>query len=173
MVEAIFEDMSLQEEQEQFIKTLRLHDGVVYKICMMFTDRQPDNVRDLYQDIVCNLWENRGKFRGECSEATWYYRVGLSVAVTQVRKRRRRPLAIELTREMEETLAEESCNGQINELYRLIDRLNKSDKALILLYIDKLSLKDIASIMGRTEAAVGKRIQRIKEKLQTLNQEEQ
>lgn len=161
--------MDLQDEQEQFIKTLRQHDGVVYKICMMFTDRQPDNVRDLYQDIVCNLWENRGKFRGECSEATWFYRVGLSVAVTQVRKRRRRPLTIELTCEMEETIAEESSNGQINEL----DRLNKSDKALILLYVDKLSLSDIAGIMGLTVAAVGKRIQRIKEKLQTFKQEQQ
>lgn len=164
--------MNLQEEQEQFIKTLRQHEGVVYKICMLFTDRQPDNVRDLYQDIVCTLWENRSRFRGECSEATWFYRVGLSVAVTQVRKRRRKPLIIELTREMEEIFAEESSNGQINELYRLIDMLNKSDKSLILLYIDKLSLKDIASIMGLTEAAVGKRIQRIKEKLQTLNKEE-
>lgn len=163
--------MNLQEEQEQFISALRQHDGVVYKICMMFTDRQPDNVRDLYQDIVCNLWENRRRFRRECSEATWFYRVGLSVAVTQVRKRRRKPLTVELTREMEESLAEESNNRHTNELYHLIDMLNKSDKSLILLYIDKLSLKDMASIMGLTEAAVGKRIQRIKEKLQTLNKE--
>lgn len=163
----IFEGMKSKEEQENFISTLRQNDGVIFKICMMFTDRQPDNIRDLYQDIVCNLWESREKYREECSIRTWFYRIGLSTAVSQLRKRRHTPLIIELTKEMEESIKEEKQDERIEELYNMINQLNKADKALILLYIDKVPLAEIASIMGITYMAVGKRISRIKEKLQT------
>jgi hypothetical protein len=31
----------------------------LFKVCLFYTDRQPDNVRDMYQDIVCNLCESK------------------------------------------------------------------------------------------------------------------
>lgn len=112
---------------------------MIYKVCMTFTDRQPDNVRDLYQDIVCNLWEGRHKWRGRCSGSTWHYRVALNTAISQWRRRRRRPTIVELTPEMAETMAEEQHDSMVNELYRRIDRLGNVDKAVTLLYLDGLS----------------------------------
>lgn len=164
----IFEGMKSKEEQEKFINTLRQNDGVIFKICMMFTDRQPDNIRDLYQDIVCNLWENHEKFREECSTRTWFYRIGLSTAVSQLRKRRHTPLIIELTKEMEESIKEEKQDERIEELYNMINQLNKADKSLILLYVDDIPLNEIAGIMGISYMAAAKRLSRIKDKLQTL-----
>lgn len=164
----IIECMKLKEEQEKFINSLRQNDGVIYKICMMFTDRQPDSVRDLYQDIVCNLWASRAKYREECSTRTWFYRIGLSTAVSRLRKRRHTPLIIELSKEMEESIKEEKQDEWIEELYNLINQLNKADKAIILLYVDNVPLDEIANIMGITYMAVGKRISRIKEKLQII-----
>lgn len=49
---------------------LRRSDSTIFKICLMFTDRDPENVKDMYQDIVCSLWESWPRFRGQCKENT-------------------------------------------------------------------------------------------------------
>ena len=36
---------------------------MLFKVCLFYTDRQPHNVRDMYQDIVCNLWQAWPSFR--------------------------------------------------------------------------------------------------------------
>ena len=56
-------------------------------------------------------------------------------------------------------------------LYRLIDLLGKADKSLILLYLDKIPYDQIAEIVGISEAAARKRVERIKQKLVILNTE--
>ncbi len=68
--------MDLKEEQNKFIDSIRQCDAMIYKICIMFTNRQIDNIKDLYQDIVCNLWNERKNFRNECDYKTWAYRIG-------------------------------------------------------------------------------------------------
>ena len=45
------------KREEQFLEMLARCERTVFKVCLFYTDRQPDNVRDMYQDIVCNLWE--------------------------------------------------------------------------------------------------------------------
>jgi RNA polymerase sigma-70 factor (ECF subfamily) len=50
---------------------LRRSRRILYKVCLAFTDRQPDNVDDLYQEIVCNLWRGWPKFRGESDTSDW------------------------------------------------------------------------------------------------------
>lgn len=164
--------MDHPNEQDEFIRQLQRSNRLIYKVCMLFTDRNPDDVRDLYQDIVCNLWEGRNKWRGTCSESTWHYRVALNTAISQWRRRRQRPRIVELTPELVESLAEERGNSLVCELYRRIDCLGKADKAVALLYLDGLSQAEMATVLGINAAAVGMRIMRIKKKLQTLNTEE-
>jgi RNA polymerase sigma-70 factor (ECF subfamily) len=50
-------------------------------------------------------------------------------------------------------------------LYEYIGRLKDLDKALLLLYLDDKSYKEIAEIMGITEAHVGTKLHRIKKSL--------
>ena len=40
------------------MEMLRRSDSTIFKICLMFTDRDPENVKDMYQDIVCSLRES-------------------------------------------------------------------------------------------------------------------
>ena len=134
----------------------------------MFTDRQPENVRDLYQEIVCNLWRSRKRFKGDCSDMSWFYRVGLNTAVSQFRKRKREPLFVELVPEMEESLKDEARDERIEELYATIDMLNDADKAFIMLYVDEVPYDEIVRITGVSYAAVTKRISRIKERIKDL-----
>ena len=61
---------------------------ILYKICFAFTDRQPDNVNDLYQEIVCNLWRGWRGFRSDSDVTSWVYRVALNTASMEVRKKK-------------------------------------------------------------------------------------
>ena len=65
-----------------FMEMLRRSDSTIFKICLMFTDRDPENVKDMYQDIVCSLWESWPRFRGQCKENTWVYSIAFNTAVS-------------------------------------------------------------------------------------------
>ena len=60
-------DMIDQRESE-FMEMLARCERTLFKVCLFYTDRQPDNVRDMYQDIMCNLWQAWPSFRHESKE---------------------------------------------------------------------------------------------------------
>ena len=60
-------DMRDQRESES-MEMLARCERTLFKVCLFYTDRQPDNVRDMYQDIVCNLWQAWTSFRHESKE---------------------------------------------------------------------------------------------------------
>lgn len=160
-----------EREHNEFKEMLRRCDSTIFRVCLVFTNRNPENVRDMYQDIVCSLWENWPRFRGECKENTWVYRIAFNIAVSQVRRRSISPMFTTLDDETYSNLAEESRNELIERLYELIDRLTDEEKRIVLLYIDRLTAREIGATLGLTEAAVKHRIGRIKDKLITLNKE--
>lgn len=153
------------KREDDFMAMLARCERTVFKVCLFYTDRQPDNVRDMYQDIVCNLWQAWPRFRGESSENTWVYRIAINTAATQLRRRNRTLGIVRLTDEMVATLADCQQENLAESLYRLIDLLGKTDKSLILLYLDKIPYDQIAEIVGITETAARKRVERIKQKL--------
>lgn len=155
----------------EFEQMLRRSRSILYRICLAFTDRQPCNIDDLYQEIVCNLWRGWPQFRNDCDPSTWVYRVALNTAGMELRRQKRadRPDIIPIDDRLRDSLAGEAADPLIEELYRLIDQLPDDEKKLIFLYIDHLSHAQIAAIAGTSEDAVKHRIHRIKKKLITLH----
>ena len=127
------------------------------------------DLRDLYQEMVCNLWSNRRQYQGDCSPKNWMYRVALNTAISLWRKETKKPQTIPLPEEMEQQLRNEPDNPLIDELYQLIEQLPKADQALIYLYIDGNSEAEISEILGISTSAVGVRIHRIKQKLKEMH----
>ena len=152
---------------------LRRSRRIIYGICLAFTDRQPDNVDDLYQEIVCNLWRGWPKFRGESNPTSWVYRIALNTAGMELRKRKRRERYefIPIDESLLDLLSEE-IDPRREELYELIDQLPDDEKKLLFLYLDHLSHAQIAEITGTTEDAVKQHIYRVKQKLVRLHQNE-
>jgi RNA polymerase sigma-70 factor (ECF subfamily) len=126
----------------------------------------------MFQEISLNLWKSYPKFvkRPDCQLSTWVYRVALNVCISQVRKKDyllHKPINEEVIRITEITTEQE----QIQQLYQLIHKLNREDQALIYLYLDDKSHKEIADIMGLSISNVGTKIQRIKQKLKQMSNE--
>lgn len=162
----------IERDIEDFLKMLHQCEGILYKICLMFTDRRPESVNDLYQEIAYNLWRSYRGFRRESAESTWVYGVALNVARHKRRIARHRPQLVRLDPALADPIADAADNEQVNHLYELIDLLPPDDKALVLLYLEGWSVKEMALMLKRPESTTKKRILNIKQKLRELYEQE-
>lgn len=75
----------LEIEFEVKLKDYKL---LIYKVCRMYANNH-DDIQDLYQDIIIQLWKSYAKFRGEAKFSTWLYRIAINTALTNFRKQKR------------------------------------------------------------------------------------
>ena len=130
--------------------------------------KDEDEVADLFQDILVNLWKGFSKFRGESNIKTWIYRVSLNTCISSERKKSKMqtvPLSMDIN--LYEDTDEDS--RQIQMLYNRINRLKPFDRAIILLWLDNLPYDEIAVIVGITVKNVSVRLVRIKEELKQMS----
>lgn len=159
-------------KKERFLKMLADCEGIIFRACMYFTDRKPENVNDLYQEIVQRLWLSYPDFNQASKTSTWVYRIAVNTGFEHLRRKKSTPPTVSLTAEHYKVLADESGNALMERLYELIDRLEPDERMLIFLYLDRVPQADIAASLGLTVNSVRKRIQKIKEKLKQMNRYE-
>lgn len=160
-------EMNTSDEQA-FLEMIEANKNLIYKVCLTYKEDH-ESIADTYQDIVLNLWTSYPKFRGESKTSTWIYRIALNTCISEVRKRQARPETVPMTYEMEDLLGNDNSQmQQIRELYSLINRLGKLERAIILLWLDDKSYDEIGQVLGLSKTNVGVRLTRIKEKLKTL-----
>jgi len=59
----------------------------------------------------------------------------------------------------------------VEQLYKAIHQLPKADAALVLFYLDELSYREIAEVLGISESNVGVKLNRAKKALSELMKE--
>ena len=149
-------------------------EGTLVKVCLCFSKPNSEEFRDLYQDIVCALWESWRTYRGKSKLNTWVTSVAINTAVKYYRKRKRMPQFVEIIDNMCDNFVDEGPDTCYQHLYELIESLDSGeDRKLVYLYLDKKSIREIAKETGITEAAVKQRLYRIKKKLKQLKDTEQ
>jgi RNA polymerase sigma-70 factor (ECF subfamily) len=155
--------------EKAFIELIQENERLIYKVCSIYvSDEFP--IADLYQEVIYNLWKSFPKFRNECSESTWMYRVALNTCITGMRKELRRPQQVSILNLKEHLIEPESMEENIREMYKLIYRLKTLERAIILLYLEEKSYKEIADITGLTLNNVAIKLKRIKEKLKQMSE---
>jgi RNA polymerase sigma-70 factor (ECF subfamily) len=97
------------------------------------------------------------------------YRVALNVAISFYRKQKSNktivPLSDDLNQVTEMSGTHHSVEENILLLQQFIRELRELDRALMILYLEEKSHRDISEIIGISETNVATRIGRIKEKL--------
>ena len=133
--------------------------------------KDEDEVADLFQDILINLWKGFSKFRGESNIKTWIYRVSLNTCISSDRKKKRKGETVPL--DMNINLFDDSQENtkQIRMLQGRISRLGPFDRAIVLLWLENLSYDEIGAIVGITAKNVSVRLFRIKEQLRNMSDE--
>ena len=160
----------MKELEIEFAQIAREHKGTIYTVCYMFSNNE-DDVADLYQEILVNLWKGFTKFRGESNIRTWIYRISLNTCISFERKKHRKVDTIPLT--MDINLFEDSDDDtkQVQLLKNRINKLGPFDRAIVLLWLENLSYDELGNIVGITAKNVSVRLVRIKEQHKNMSNE--
>ena len=161
-----------EQLQNEFMELVTRCRGSIIRLCLIYTDRQPDNVNDLFQDIVYNLWRAFPNLRRRDSAHNWVYSVAIRVARMHHRSRRNKPRYVDLDYATLASLIDDGEDEMLAILYSLIDRLDNDDKTLLFLYIDRVPQKEIAAIYHTSEMSVNHKINRLKKKLKKMHEDE-
>ena len=155
------------DAEARFAELLERHRGIVFKVAATYC-RNPADREDVAQEIVTQLWRAFPKFDATRPFSTWMYRIALNVAISFVRTnsaRERHTVALDETHDVEDSSAGPAEEDERTRLlYAFIDRLDALNRALLLLYLDDNSYRDIAAILGITETNVATKISRLKQR---------
>ncbi len=158
--------------EKDFANIVRKHKSTIYTVCYMFS-QDNDEVEDLFQETLINLWKGFAQFRGDSSPATWIWKVSLNTCISFDRKKRRRGESVPLS--MSINLFEDNDNDsrQIEMLRKRINQLGPFDRAIVLLWLENLSYEEIGEIVGITAKNVSVRLVRIREQLKKMSTSKQ
>lgn len=157
----------MNEQEQMFLSLIEQHKQIIYKVCFMYAS-DGETIDDLFQEVTLNLWKGFPHFRSDSKTTTWVYRIAVNTCVSWLRSSARRPQTIPLTLSMNDLMADEQERENLRELYALINRLGKLERALILLWLEERSYEEIAEILDISVSNVGVRINRIKTKLKNM-----
>ncbi|HVT31996.1 MAG TPA: RNA polymerase sigma factor [Rhodanobacteraceae bacterium] len=153
-------------DETEFLARIGRHAGIVRKVALSYGRSAADR-HDLEQEIVAQLWKSYPAFDGKRLFSTWMYRIALNVAISIARGRRwseHEPVALA------QSLADTDDGAlereqSVRELRSFIASLDELNRALIVLYLDEHSYREIADILGISETNVATKISRVKQQL--------
>lgn len=154
-------------DEKEFEKIIDKYKSSIYTVCYMFSN-DSDEVKDLFQEVLINLWKGIDKFQNRSAMSTWIWRVSLNTCVSYDRKRKKAP-TVPLTMDIDLFDDNDRNLTQIKILHNRINRLRPFDRAIILLWLESMSYEEIGAIVGITAKNVSARLFRIKEELKQMS----
>jgi len=143
---------------------------LIFKVCNLYYG-DTESRRDLFQEVVLQVWKSFPGFRKEAANSTWIYRIALNTAISNFRKESKRPVkqALDITAfEIPDMSDRANDHENMSILSRAIKELTEIEKAIILLYLDEKRYEEISDIIGISISNVGVRLNRIKNKLSEI-----
>jgi len=162
--------LNKKELEQEFIDQVMGAQGIVHKVCGMYCDDEEDR-KDLFQEILINLWKSYPSFRGDSKFSTWMYRVSLNVAIQRFRKTNKKKEDATLPADFDEIMQppEESLpEKELQMMHEAINQLSDVEKAIVMLYLEEKGNEEIAEIVGISQNYVRVKMTRIREKLKKM-----
>jgi RNA polymerase sigma-70 factor (ECF subfamily) len=157
------------EEKETFLRLLDQHGGIIRKVAAGYSSSLADR-HDLEQEITLQLWKAYPHYAPDRPFSTWMYRIALNVAISFLRRQTRPGRQTISLEESEIEIADETAqppetDERIPLLQKVIASLPPLERALLLLYLDEHSYREIATILGITETNVATKLNRLKQRV--------
>ncbi len=157
----------MKQEEEIFARLVREHKSTIYTVCYMFS-KDEDEVQDLFQETLINMWKGIDSFREESKIDTWIYRVALNTCLTQERKKKREVKKVPLNMDVNFFEENDAKAKQARILHQRISQLAYVDRALVMLWLDGMSYDEIGAVVGISAQNVAVKLFRIKEQLKKM-----
>ncbi|MBQ7056748.1 MAG: sigma-70 family RNA polymerase sigma factor [Bacteroidaceae bacterium] len=154
-------------QEELFTRLVQEHKSTIYTVCYMFS-KDEDEVQDLFQETLINMWKGMDGFREESKFSTWIYRVALNTCLMQERKKKREAEKVPLTMNINLFEDKDANAQQARQLHERISRLAYVDRAIVMLWLEGMSYDEIGAVVGITAQNVAVKLFRIKEQLKKM-----
>ena len=151
--------MNEDDREALFNAWVGQHLALVGRVARGYADTEED-CQDLVQEILLQVWLSIPRFERKAKPSTWIYWVALNTALVW---------GMDVAKNETEQAHQQE---RIERLHAAIRRLAKADAALVLLYLDDLSYREIAEILGISEVNVGVKLNRVRKALAELMKEE-
>ncbi|MEQ4575231.1 MAG: sigma-70 family RNA polymerase sigma factor [Gammaproteobacteria bacterium] len=156
------------DRRQAFAALLERHRGVLVKVAGSYAWQREDR-DDLMQDIAAQLWRAWPSYDAARPFSTWMYRIALNVAISHVRSRMRSTQA-DSWNEAHHDLPDPrphdpEMSQQVERLHRFIHALPPLERALMLLYLEDCSYREMAGVLGLSETNVATKIGRLKARI--------
>ena len=157
----------MDEKRKEFEKLVRENKDTIYTVCYMFSKDQ-DEVADLYQESLINLWKGLPQLKADGNVKGWVYRVALNTCISLDRKKKSKP-TVRLTMDVDPFDASDNRNAQVDMLHKRISRLQPFDRAIVLLWLENISYEEIGKILSITTSNIYVRLVRTREQLKNMS----
>ena len=151
--------------QKEFAQIVKENKSTIYTVCYMFSG-DSEEVDDLFQEVLVNLWKGFDSFMGHSNIRTWIYRIALNTCISLNRKKKLKTIPLSMDVNLFEDSDEDT--KQIKLPHDRINKLGPFDKAIVLLWLENISYDEIGAIVGISTQNVASRLFRIKEKLKNM-----
>jgi len=162
--------MNHAERERLFVEVFERNRASLRRLCHGYLG-SADEVDDLFQEIMTNVWNSLPSFRGEARISTWLYRIAVNTAIIHRRKRRPSEELGEVADQRAGVHQDLERRERLEALHRAIARLGDQDRLIVSLLLEGLSYREIADITGITVNYVGVKLSRIKQTLEQLTSE--
>ncbi len=155
------------ELEKAFENDINEHQLLIHKVCGIYAYTQADR-KDLFQEIVIQVWKAYPNFRGAARLSTWMYRVAINTAITALRKQKTfitsyEPAALPVNRA--DGTINDAEEEQRQQLQKAIGQLNEIEKAIVMLYMEDKTYPEMEEIIGISTGALRVKMSRIRVKL--------
>ena len=164
---AAWSALSAQELEQHLTRLLTVHGSALTRLASSYVGATPDR-DDLLQDITVAIWRALPRFRGECSERTFLFRIAHNWAIAYI-TRRQLPIQDDDAIEVEDSRPNPeqtlSAAQQGQRLFDAVQRLPMNQRQVVTLMLEGLSYSEIADVLGISETNVGARLTRARQML--------
>ena len=147
---------------------MREHKNTIYTVCYMFSQDE-EEVNDLFQETLINMWKGIASFREESKISTWIYRVALNTCLLQERKKKKEVKIVPLSMDINFFEDNDANSSQVRQLHERIGKLGLVDRAIVMMWLEDMSYDEIGAVMGISAQNVGVKLFRIKEQLKKIH----
>jgi len=152
-----------------FLTMVEANKDRMFRICRSYSS-DTDDAKDLFQEVLLNLWKSLPSIKDQSYIDTWLYRITINVCLRAKQfadKKQKHFVRFEgiYNENVEATIVPDENEKLFQQLSECIKKLEGIDKSIILLHLEDLPYKEIAHIFGLSENHVAVKIKRIKSKL--------
>ncbi len=141
------------------------HYNKVMRICLGYVNGNNEIAKDLTQEVFIKIWRHLDNFEAKSKISTWIFRIAINTCLLYLRDSKNIKTPKPSSGSVEDKIVLEA---RIRKMYECINKLDSKNKSIILLELESIPQKEIASIMGMTHEAIRVRILRIKKTLSKL-----